>query len=162
MQLAYENQLQRSRLILSWKTHLKKKTMQMFASTIKISKTIFFEIKQLSSKKRTGYSKKLRWSKHRRNNTKKNFKKNDFNNHFSSNKSQVTINSEPIDDNHAVTKSYVDSSSENDRNKKDLSKKFPIKIMNSTIKGSQSWRVLQEKESQIKMKKSQTKKNIND
>ena len=35
-----------------------------------------------------------------------------------------TLNSEPIDDNHVATKSYVDSLSENDRDRSDLSTVF--------------------------------------
>ena len=33
----------------------------------------------------------------------------------------MTLNSEPTDDNHALTKSYVDCLSENDRNRQDMS-----------------------------------------
>ena len=42
----------------------------------------------------------------------------------SSNISQIIVNSEPNDDIHAATKSYVDCLSENDRNKRDLSTVF--------------------------------------
>ena len=51
----------------------------------------------------------------------RNDKNNDFNNHSSTNISQITLNSEPTDDNHAATKSYVDSLSGNDRNRRDMS-----------------------------------------
>ena len=49
------------------------------------------------------------------------FKINDFNNRFSSNILQITLNSERIDNIHIATKSYVDLLSENDRNRHDLS-----------------------------------------
>ena len=42
----------------------------------------------------------------------------------SSSKSQNTPNSEPDDDNYVTTKSYVDSLTENDRKRQDLSTKF--------------------------------------
>ena len=48
-------------------------------------------------------------------------KKNDLSNHSLSSISQTTLNSEPNDDNHAVTKSYVDSSSDSHRNRRDTS-----------------------------------------
>ena len=43
------------------------------------------------------------------------------NNHSLSNKSQIFLNSEPTDDYHVATKIYVDSSSENDRNRQYVS-----------------------------------------
>ena len=48
----------------------------------------------------------------------------DFSNHFWSNISNTTINSEPTGDNHAMTKSYADSPSGNDRIRRDLSLVF--------------------------------------
>ena len=42
-------------------------------------------------------------------------KRNDFNHYSSSNISQITLSSEPIDDNHVATKSSDDSLSENER-----------------------------------------------
>ena len=53
-----------------------------------------------------------------------NIKNNDFNNHASSGISQITLNSKPTDANHTVTKSYVDSLSENERNRRDMSTVF--------------------------------------
>ena len=47
-------------------------------------------------------------------------KKNNFKHHYVTNKSQIILNSEPTDDNHIATKSYVDSLSENDRNIRNL------------------------------------------
>ena len=44
-----------------------------------------------------------------------------INNHFLSNISFISINSEPIDDTHVVTKTYVDSLSENHRSWRDSS-----------------------------------------
>ena len=49
-----------------------------------------------------------------------NVKNNDFNNISSSNRSHIAMNSQPVDDNHAATEAYVDSSSETDRNRRDL------------------------------------------
>ena len=48
-------------------------------------------------------------------------KNNDFQNNCPSKVSHFSLNSEPTDDNHAATKSYVDSLSENNRNRRDLS-----------------------------------------
>ena len=47
---------------------------------------------------------------------------NDYNNHCLINISHILLISEPTNNNHAVTKAYVDSLSENDRNRRDLSK----------------------------------------
>ena len=54
----------------------------------------------------------------------RNNKNNDLNNHSLSNISHITINYEPIDDNHIVHKAYVDSLSENERSRRDLSRVF--------------------------------------
>ena len=43
-----------------------------------------------------------------------------FINNFAINISYISVNSEPTDDNHAIIKSYVDFSSENNRNRRDL------------------------------------------
>ena len=48
----------------------------------------------------------------------------DFNNPFVSNILQINLHSEPTDDDHAATKSYVDYLSENDRNRRDMSTVF--------------------------------------
>ena len=45
----------------------------------------------------------------------------DFNNHSLINISQNTLNSEPTDDKYVATTSYVDSLSEKDRNRPDMS-----------------------------------------
>ena len=42
----------------------------------------------------------------------------DFTNHTLGNISQITLNSEPTDDNHIATNSYVDSLSEKERNRR--------------------------------------------
>ena len=47
-----------------------------------------------------------------------NTKNNDFSSHSSSKILHMTPNSDPTDDNQAATKSYIDSLSENDRNKR--------------------------------------------
>ena len=44
-----------------------------------------------------------------------------INSYFFSNLSHITLNWEPTDDNHAVSKSSVGSLSENDRNRRDMS-----------------------------------------
>ena len=51
-------------------------------------------------------------------------KKKDFNNPSLSNKLQITLNSEPTDDNYVLTKAYLNSLSENDGNREYMSTVF--------------------------------------
>ena len=53
-----------------------------------------------------------------------NRKDNDFKSPSLSNISQITLSSKPTDDNHVATKSYGDSLSEKDRNRRDLPEVF--------------------------------------
>ena len=58
-----------------------------------------------------------------------NIKNTDPNNHSLSNISQITLSSEPTYDNHAGTKSHVDSSPKNDRNRQQMSKVFNDQVI---------------------------------
>ena len=56
-----------------------------------------------------------------------------LNNHSLSNITHITLNSEPTDDKHVTAKAYVDSLSENKRNRRDFFQCSMIKILNLII-----------------------------